>query len=158
MTYEVSSDHHSLTFSWSAPFTLNISDMEPDILHYVVYIIRDDGHNETVSTTDTHYELQADPYQCHQYHVEIAAVNVVGEGEKYRSPAINLEGNHYHLFIMFETSVYSIINAFLLAGYAVASMLDTTLSFDGRVILIQITLEVCIFNAYWDWIDGCQNI
>ena len=94
-----------MRFSWSAPFTLNISDMEPDILHYVVYIIRDDGHNETVNTTDTHYELQADPCQSHQYHVEIAAVNVVGEGEKYRSPAINLEGNQYHLFIMFETLV-----------------------------------------------------
>ena len=102
MTYEVSSDHHSVMFSWSAPFTLNISDMEPDILHYVVYIIRDDGHNETVNTTDTHYELQADPCQSHQYHVEIAAVNVVGEGEKYISPEIALEGNQCCLFTMFE--------------------------------------------------------
>ena len=65
--------------------------MEPDILHYVVYIIKDSGQNDIV-TTDTHYELLADRCQSHQYHVEIAAVNVVGEGEKYRSPAINLEG------------------------------------------------------------------
>ena len=146
MTYKVSSKHHSVTFSWNAPFTLNISDMEPDILHYVVYIIRDDGHNETVTTTDTHYELQADPCQSHQYHVEIAAVNVVGEGEKYISPAINLEGNRYCTFMMFETLVYAIINAFLLAGYAVANVLDTTVSFSGRVVLIQITFEVCMFN------------
>ena len=94
MIYEMSSDHHSVRFSWSAPFTLNISDMEPDILYYVVYIIRDDGHNETVTTTDTHYELQADPCQSHQYHVEIAAVNVVGEGEKFASPEIILEGGY----------------------------------------------------------------
>ena len=94
MTYEVSRDHHSMGLSWSAPFTLNISDMEPDILHYVVYIIRDDGHNETVTTTDTHYELQADPCQSHQYHVEIAAVNVVGEGEKYISSEL-LPGGDY---------------------------------------------------------------
>ena len=139
-------DQHSVRFSWSAPFTLNISDVEPDILHYVVYIIRDDGHNETVTTTDTHYELQADPCQSHQYHVEIAAVNVVGEGEKYRSPEIILEGNHYCTFIMFETLVYAIINASLLAGYAVANVLDTAVSFNGRVVLIQIMFEVCIFN------------
>ena len=99
MTYEVSSDHHSVRFSWRAPFTLNISDMEPDILHYVVYIIRDDGHNETVNTTDTHYELQADPCQSHQYHVEIAAVNVVGEGEKSRSPEISIKGRYILLFV-----------------------------------------------------------
>ena len=102
MTYEVSSDHDSVRFSWSAPFTLNISDMEPDILHYVVYIIRDDGHNETVNTTDTHYELQADPCQSHHYHVEIAAVNVVGEGEKYRSPEIILEGGYCCLCVLLE--------------------------------------------------------
>ena len=41
---------------------------------------------------------------------------------------------------MFETLVYAIINAFLLVGY-VASVSDTTVSFDGRVVLIQITLE-----------------
>ena len=59
--------------------------MEPDILFYVVYIIRDNRQNATVTTTDTHYMLQADPCQSHQYHVEIAAVNVVGGGENILS-------------------------------------------------------------------------
>ena len=138
MTYEVSSDHHSVRFSWSVPFTLNISDMEPDILHYVVYIIRDDGHNETVTTTDTHYELQADPCQSHQYHVEIAAVNVVGEGEKFVSPEITLEGSYCYLCV-FTCTVQS---AFCPAAYAVAVVSDTTVSFKNEMEVIEVTVEV----------------
>ena len=99
MRYDTSNDY-LVMFSWSAPFTFNISDIEPDILHYIVYIIRDDGHNETVNTTDTHYELQADPCQSHHYHVERAAVNVVGEGEKFVSPEIILEGGYCCLCVL----------------------------------------------------------
>ena len=150
MTYDMPSDHHSVMFSWSAPFTLNISHMEPDILHYVVYIIRDDGHNETVNTTDTHYELQADPCQSHQYHVEIAAVNVVGEGEKYMSPEIILEGAWLLLFVCIACTT---TNAFCPAGYTVAVISDTTVSFRSEMVVIEMAVEVmlhCIIMFYMD--------
>ena len=139
MTYDVSKDPHSVRFSWSAPFTLNISDMEPDILHYVVYIIRDDGHNETVNTTDTHYELQADPCQSHQYHVEIAAFNVVGEGDKFVSPESILEGSYWLLFVCITCTI---LIAFCPAAYAVAVVSDTTVSFVNEMVVIEMAVEV----------------
>ena len=76
-------EDNSVLFSWSAPFSLNISDTEPDILYYVIII---DGFSKTtMNTTDTHYLLPSDACLFSEFHVEIAAVNVVGVGEKYRS-------------------------------------------------------------------------
>ena len=149
MTYEVSSDQHSVRFSWSAPFTLNISDMEPDILHYVVYIIRDDGHNDTANTTGTHYELQADPCQSHQYHVEIAAVNVVGGGEKFVSPENNLEGGYCFCVYCLQY----ILSAFCPAGYAVAVVVDTAVSFRNGMVVIEMAVEVIamLIGVWFTW-------
>ena len=82
---------HSVRFSWSAPFSLNITDYEPDILYYVVNITVDDKTRYTMNTTDRVYLLQ--PYLClfSEYRVEVAAVNIVGMGEKY---SLSLEGNY----------------------------------------------------------------
>ena len=83
---------HSARFSWSAPFSLNITDYEPDILYYVVNIITADD-NTTMNTTDTVYLLQPELCLFSEYRVEIAAVNIIGMGEKYTSPPLSLEGN-----------------------------------------------------------------
>ena len=88
-------DRRSVVFSWTAPFSLNITDVDPDILYYTIKIIRlGDDSVATVNTTETWYVLQ--PERCTTlpvYEVEIAAVNVVGVGEKYFSPQLRLEGN-----------------------------------------------------------------
>ena len=91
MTYVM--EPHSVRFSWSAPFSLNITDYEPDILYYVVSIITASSAIVTVNTTDTVYLLQPDLCLFSEYRVEIAAVNIVGMGEKYASPPLSLEGN-----------------------------------------------------------------
>ena len=46
----------------------------------------------TVNTTDTEYLLQSQDCQLSDYQVEIAAVNVVGVGDKYTSPPLTLDG------------------------------------------------------------------
>ena len=84
-------ENNSLLFSWSAPFTLNISDVEPDILYYYIIVI-DDISRKRLNTTDTHYLLQSQTCLFVEYHVEIAAVNNVGVGKKYVSPPLTLEG------------------------------------------------------------------
>ena len=83
---------HSVRFSWSAPFSLNITDYEPDILYYVVNITVDDKTRSTLNTTDTVYLLQPDLCLFSEYRGEIAAVNIVGMGKKYTSPLLSLEG------------------------------------------------------------------
>ena len=84
----------SILFSWSPPFSLNITDVEPDISHYLVTVINMEDHHSvlTVNTTDTEYLLQSQDCQLSDYQVEIAAVNVVGVGDKYTSPPLTLDG------------------------------------------------------------------
>ena len=83
----------SIQFSWSPPFSHNITDVEADISHYRVTIINMEDHSVlTVITTDTQYLLQSQDCQLSQYQVEIAAVNVVGVGDKYTSPNFTLDG------------------------------------------------------------------
>ena len=82
---------HCVRFSWSAPFSLNITDYEPDILYYVVNIITADD-NTILNTTDTVHLLQPDLCLFSEYRVKIAAVSIVGMGEKYTSPPLSLEG------------------------------------------------------------------
>ena len=83
----------SIQFSWSPPFSHNITDVEPDISHYRVTIINMEDHSVlTVNTTDTQYLLQSQDCQLSHYQVEIAAVNVVGVGDKHTSPVLSLDG------------------------------------------------------------------
>ena len=83
----------SILFSWSPPFSHNITDVEPDISHYLVNIINMEDHSVlAVNTTDTEYLLQSQDCQLTHYQVEIAAVNVVGVGDKYTSPPLTLHG------------------------------------------------------------------
>ena len=84
---------HSVRFSWSAPFSLNITDYEPDILYYVIAIITADDKTTTMNTIHTVYLLQTDICLFSECRVEIAAVNIVGIGERYTSPPLSLEGN-----------------------------------------------------------------
>ena len=93
MTYVM--EPHSVRFSWSAPFSFNITDYEPDILYYVIDIIAtEDKTRSTMNTTDTVYLLQPDLCPFSDYRVEIAAVNIVGMGEKYTSPTMSIKGNY----------------------------------------------------------------
>ena len=83
-------ENHSVLFSWNPPFTLNISNSEPDVLYY--HLIIDDVFKKTLNTTETHFLLQSKSCLFIEYHVQIAAVNVVGVGEVYKSPPLMLEG------------------------------------------------------------------
>ena len=86
----------SIQFMWSPPFSHNITDVEPDISHYLVNIINMEDHSVlTVNTTDTEYFLQSQDCQLTHYQVEIAAVNVVGVGDKYTSPPLVLHGIYF---------------------------------------------------------------
>ena len=99
---------HSVRFSWSAPFSLNITDYEPDILYYFVNIITVDD-NTAMNTTDTVYLLEPDLCLFSEYRAEIAAVNIVGMGEKYTSPPLSLEGiSIYSLLIFWSRYTFKI--------------------------------------------------
>ena len=93
-----------IQFMWSPPFSHNITDVEPDISHYLVNIINMEDHSVlTVNTTDTEYLLQSQDCQLTHYQVEIAAVNVVGVGDKYTSPPRTIgDGMECYNVLMFS--------------------------------------------------------
>ena len=84
-----------IKLTWTPPFTLDITDVDPDISNYTVYIINTNTSNTgTVSVTEldesgvveTEYTFTGlpgeDPDPCHVYQFSISAWNVVGEGER----------------------------------------------------------------------------
>ena len=76
----------------SLTISLMWSQTSPTII--MVTIINTEEHHSvlTVNTTDTEYLLQSQDCQLPDYQVEIAAVNVVGVGDKYTSPPLTLDG------------------------------------------------------------------
>ncbi|CAI7999763.1 hypothetical protein GBAR_LOCUS2784 [Geodia barretti] len=76
-----------------SPEPLEFTIIIQDISHYLVTIINMEDHHSvlTVNTTDTEYLLQSQDCQLSDYQVEIAAVNVVGVGDKYTSPPLTLD-------------------------------------------------------------------
>ena len=85
-----------ILFSWSPPFSLNITDVEPDVLYYSLTVITADNDNPTaiatMNTTDKQFKLQSESCLFEDYQVQIAAVNVVGVGKIYFSPHLHLGG------------------------------------------------------------------
>ena len=80
---------------WDSPVTLDITDLDPDISSYTVYITNTNtGNTGTVSVTEldesgvveTEYTFTGlpgeDPDPCHVYQFSVSAWNVVGEGER----------------------------------------------------------------------------
>lgn len=79
-------DQADLILSWTAPFTLDISGVSPDISSYCLDVV-----NLTSSTTiysecdisDTEFVYPEPPdNDCHVYGFTVTAINVVGSGEE----------------------------------------------------------------------------
>ena len=78
----------SIILSWSPPFSLNVTGVDPDIWYTVLISNVTDGDNPIdVSCADCHSLTQsnyvftsADPSPCHKYNFTIIPENEVGEG------------------------------------------------------------------------------
>jgi hypothetical protein len=75
-----------------APFSLNVSDREPDIW-YSVFLKNKTGQTQIscsncTNISETNYNFTLD--QCHEYTITIVPVNGAGEGEKNHIPFANV--------------------------------------------------------------------
>ena len=98
--HEISSDGTSITISWTAPYSLDVTGVDPDIWYSVfIYNVTDDeptliSCTDCINITDTHYSFTPDsPSPCHQYIFTVIPVNGAGEGESSRN--ISLDGGYY---------------------------------------------------------------
>ena len=81
---QMNATNDSITVLWSHPFTLNISNTEPDIHNYSLYITNvNTGESQTVSVSGTEFTFEIkNPDPCHNYTFYASAWNMVGKGQR----------------------------------------------------------------------------
>ena len=78
----------SITVSWSAPFSLDVTGVDPDIWYSVlIYNVTDEENTTAVPCTDchnltqTHYIFSPDYHSpCHKYTFTVIPYNGAGQG------------------------------------------------------------------------------
>ena len=84
-----SSNASSVTISWTAPFSLDVTGVDPDIWYSVLISNVTDENNPTaihctdcINITETHYTFTPDYLSpCHVYNFSVIPVNGAGQGE-----------------------------------------------------------------------------
>ena len=94
------SNASSITLSWTAPFSLDVTDVDPDILYSVLISnVTDDepiavSCSECINITETHYTFTPDyPSPCHKYNFTVLPLNGAGVGEPSQSILGQMTGN-----------------------------------------------------------------
>ncbi|CAI8005721.1 hypothetical protein GBAR_LOCUS4371, partial [Geodia barretti] len=85
----VTSNASSVTISWSAPFSLDVTGVDPDIWYSVLIYNVSDENNPTailctdcINITETHYTFTPDYLSpCHVYNFSAIPLNGAGQGE-----------------------------------------------------------------------------
>ena len=83
-TLMIFTEGSSISISWTHPFTLDISRVDPDITGYCINIISTTSLLNLnsqcgINVTEFHYTLPPDS-ACHIYNFTIVPVNIVGNG------------------------------------------------------------------------------
>ena len=109
-----SSNASSVTISWTAPFSLDVTGVDPDIWYSVlIYNVTDENNptailcTDCINITETHYTFTPDYLSpCHVYNFSVIPVNGAGQGES--SPHVSgyvLNCKYISIFFgMFVTS------------------------------------------------------
>ncbi|CAI8051932.1 hypothetical protein GBAR_LOCUS28410, partial [Geodia barretti] len=85
----VTSNASSVTISWSAPFSLDVTGVDPDIWYSVlIYNVTDENNptailcTDCINITETHYTFTPDYLSpCHVYNFSVIPLNGAGQGE-----------------------------------------------------------------------------
>ncbi|CAI8051925.1 hypothetical protein GBAR_LOCUS28408 [Geodia barretti] len=83
------SNASSVTISWSAPFSLDVTGVDPDIWYSVlIYNVTDENNptailcTDCINITETHYTFTPDYLSpCHVYNFSVIPLNGAGQGE-----------------------------------------------------------------------------
>ena len=107
-----SSNVSSVTISWTAPFSLDVTGVDPDIWYSVlIYNVTDENNptailcTDCINITETHYTFTPDYLSpCHVYNFSVIPVNGAGQGESNTSVTGYVLNCKYGLLVgIFET-------------------------------------------------------
>jgi hypothetical protein len=109
------SNASSVTISWSAPFSLDVTGVDPDIWYSVlIYNVTDENNptailcTDCINITETHYTFTPDYLSpCHVYNFSVIPLNGAGQGES--SPNITDE-KHFQEIKFPEVKVEALDN------------------------------------------------
>ena len=89
---ETNSSDSSITISWTAPFSLDVTDVDPDIWYSVlIYNVTDETavsvpYPNCTNITETFCVFTPDYLShCHMYNFTVIPYNGAGEGERSRN-------------------------------------------------------------------------
>ena len=106
---QLNSNTSSITISWTAPFSLDIIGVDPDIWYSVlIYNVTDENNPTAILCTDcsniteTHYTFTPDYLSpCHVYNFSVIPVNGAGQGES--SPNVTGYISYYGVILIVYT-------------------------------------------------------
>ena len=89
-----------INISWTAPFSLNVTDVDPDVWFSVlIYNVTDKDNptavpcNDCINITETYYIFTTEhPSPCHKYNFTIIPYNGVGQGERNKTITATFPG------------------------------------------------------------------
>ena len=93
----VISNASSVTVSWTALFSLDMTDVDPDILYSVlIYKVTNENNStailctDCINITETHYTFTPDYLSpCHVYLITVIPFNGAGQGESSRNVTVS---------------------------------------------------------------------
>ena len=105
----------SINVSWSAPFSLDVTGVDPDIWYSVlIYNVTDEENSTVVPCTDchnltqTHYIFSPDyPSPCHKYTFTVIPYNGAGQGESSQTTRDTSQTTHQSTSNTFSYSVHT---------------------------------------------------
>ena len=87
----------SIIISWSAPFSLDVTDVDPDIWYSVlIYNMTDEptviSCTDCINIIETYYTFTPDyPSPCHKYILTIIPFNGAGQGQSSENVSVDSE-------------------------------------------------------------------
>ena len=95
---------NTVILRWSPPFTLDVTDVDPDIFEYRVYILNSNTSNQemkSIAPNVTEYQFVMND-ECGVYEFSVSALNEVGEG-KMSDPVVSICSGGKHSILAFNS-------------------------------------------------------
>ena len=104
---ETDNSASSIIFSWSAPFSLDVTDVDPDIwytvLIYNVTNVTTVSYPNCTDITETHCVFSPDhPSPCHQYTFTVIPFNGAGQGESSQPVAGYTIDGEFRMYFSYD--------------------------------------------------------